>query len=193
VITVDDVAAIVVTRGDVELDQVCKPLEDAGIAAIGIWDNSTEQNLSVFGRYAAIAHVTDPVILVVDDDVALSQEAINGLLDAYRPRKLVSNMPPEYRERYTDSALVGFGSIFDRGLPSKAFKKFRQAAPLTNNEVFLRTADVVFSVLTPLVFVDLPFEYLPWTRAPNRMYRQPGNGQERQTMLTLCRHIRDNG
>jgi hypothetical protein len=187
-----EVAPIIVTRGDVTLAKVLAPFDGYGFADGYVWNNGSEdENLSVFGRYAAIEHVKAPVILVVDDDVALGKKAVDGLLAAYRPRKLVANMPLEYRERYTDSCLVGFGAIFDRGLPAKAFKRFRQGAPLTDNEWFLRTADVVFSVLTPFELVDLPFEYLPQTRAPNRMFRQPGNHTERQSMLAICRKVRD--
>lgn len=186
------VAPIVVTRGDVSIDEVLAPFDCVGFPEAYVWNNGgDDENLSVFGRYAAIEHVSAPVILVVDDDVALSKEAIDGLLAAYKPRKLVANMPPEYRERYTDSALVGFGAIFDRGLPAKAFKKFRQSAPLTDNDWFLRTCDVIFSTLTPFDLVDLPFEYLPQTHAPNRMYRQKNNGTERQAMLAVCRKVRD--
>jgi hypothetical protein len=236
-----NIAAIIVTRGDVDLTPVCEPFADAGISEIMVWDNGRERlkiknerqsgasglnasnhmlvrgemirDLSVYGRYAAIEHVTAPVILVVDDDVALDREAVLSLVAAYEPGKIVANMPTEYRTRYTDSCLVGFGAIFDRDLPSQAFAKLGfdgRVSPFIEDDwerfqrtqngvtfhignagILRRTCDVVFTTLTPFTLVDLPFTYLPQTRAPNRMYRQPGNTLERQRMLELCRKVRD--
>ncbi len=184
----EEVTAIVVTRGDVDLVPVLDPLP---FDEIGVWDNSEGEDLSVYGRYAAIEQATTKAVLVLDDDVELSPEAIEGFLRAYVPRRIVANMPREYRARYTDNCLVGFGAIFDRDLPAKAFARFREHAPFTEEKFFRRTCDIVFTMLTPFTMVDLPFTYLPQTRAANRMFRQQGNGSERARMQELARKVRD--
>lgn len=183
----DKVAVVMVTRGDVPLPAL------SGLTAENVvWDNATvAEDMSVYGRYAALELVTRPVVIVQDDDVLLSAEAVRGLLDAYEPGVIIANLPHEYRHRYTDSTLIGFGAIFDKDLPDKAFAKFREYAPATEEQWFRRTCDVVFTTLTPFKLVDLPFDYLPHTRAPNRMYRQPNHGLERQRMLQLARKVRD--
>lgn len=184
------VTALIVTRGDVPLDAATKPLR--GRFPLEIWNNATAgEDLGVYGRYAAMWEITTPVVLVQDDDVALTDEAVDGLLAAYKPGRITAILPPEYRHRYTDSTMVGFGAIFDRDLPERAFKRFRDYAPLTDEGWFRRTCDVIFTTLTPFTNVDLPFEYLPHTRAPNRMYRAPNHQLERQRMLQLAREVRD--
>ncbi len=186
-VNAQNVALVCVTRGDVELPALFGPTGE-----VVIWDNAkAAEDMSVYGRYAALDMVTKDVVIVQDDDVGLSTEAIDGLLAAYEPGKIVANVPPEYRERYTDSTLVGFGAIFDRDLPAKAFARFREHVAYADEQTFRRTCDIVFTVLTPFTLVDLPFTYLPHTRAPNRMYRQPGNFEERQRMLKLAREVRD--
>ena len=203
-----EVCGIVVTRGDVSLNRVLKPLEV--LDEVLIWNNSIDDDLAVYGRYAAIEHTERPVVLVVDDDVALSPEAVQGLLDAYEPGKIIANMPQEYRTRYTDSCLVGFGAIFESDLPRQAFNRFHSAQSAYENfpghepeyvfalngkmegvaeSMLQRTCDVVFTTLTPRLLVDLPFEYLPWTRAENRMYRNQEFLKERQLMLELARKV----
>ncbi len=186
-IDAQDVTAVVVTRGDVDLVPVLDPLPFDEIA---VWDNSTGEDLGVYGRYAAIGNVTTPVVLVQDDDVTLSPEAVEGLLRAYGPGRIVANMPREYRTRYTDSCLIGFGAIFDRELPAEAFATFRAHAPHTDEQWFRKTSDVVFTALTPFTNVDLPFEYLQHTWASNRMYRDAGHASNRGKMLDLCRSMR---
>lgn len=212
-IPAEDVAGIVVSRGDVPLTDVLRPLEPLG--DVIVWNNALDEDLSVFGRYQAIQATGKPVVLVVDDDVALSPEAVDGLLAAYEPGKIVANMPTEYRARYTDSCLVGFGAIFERDLPRQAFNRCfsRQDAYehigdgtrlhgrhvfWTNDGVvsmsesaFRRTCDVIFTTLTPRALIDVPFQYLPWTRAENRMYRNGAYLKERQRMLELARKVRD--
>ena len=209
-ISADQVAGIIVTRGDVELTQVLKPLEPLG--AVIVWNNALDQDLSVYGRYAAIAETEKPVVLIVDDDVALSPEAVDGLLDAYEPARIVANMPQEFRTRYTDSCLVGFGACFDRDLPRQAFNRLHMnqvasehfigeeirylfggadGLKVVKESMFRRTCDVVFTTLTPFTLIDLPFEYLPWTWNDDRMYRNKAWLTERQQMLQLARKVRD--
>jgi hypothetical protein len=182
------VAVVIVTRGDVPISPLLHPFSRLGFDQYCIWDNSVDTDFAVFGRYAAIDRVHAPVALVQDDDVLLTEKAINGLLKAYKPGFVTANMPPEFRRRYKDSCLVGFGAIFDSHLPLQAFARLNGDVP---EDVFNRTCDIFFTTLTPRKLVNLPFTYLPYTYDANRMYRTPGNTEERTGMLQLARRVRD--
>lgn len=186
----EQVAVVIVTRGDVPLRDVIAPFDEYDFGAVWVWNNLTDEDLGVYGRYAAIDNAEQPVILVVDDDVALNRGVIEALLANYRPGTITANEPAEdYRNRYTDSCLVGFGAIFDRDLPAQAFAK-ADVLGLTD-DVFNRTCDVIFTSLTPYRLVDWPFEQLPWSYDDTRMYRQAGFSEERGHVLEACRELRE--
>lgn len=184
------VAAVVVTRGDVNLHPVLTPLQ--GLAEVTVWDNSVRQDVGVYGRYAALDEIRSPVVVTVDDDTALRSRTVQRLLAAYEPGTIVCNVPARFRDRYTDSGLVGFGAIFDRHLAGDAFARFRRQAGHVDEQWFRRTCDIVFTMLGgPLKFVDLPYVELPWARADNRMWLQPDHADERNEMRSLCRQVRE--
>jgi hypothetical protein len=212
------IAAIIVTRGDHDLSEILDsyPTDWERI----VWDNGTREllrylpgaftatfsgndhtgplrDVSVYGRYAAIAHALDSdVVFVQDDDLVLPIESIEAIADAYEPGHVVCNMPERFRDTgfYDDHALVGFGALFPRELPEIAFQRFTDygvTVPLgTEQAFFYRTCDVVFTALTPRVLVDVPYRNLPWAEAADRMYRQEGHVGERQRMLELARAVR---
>lgn len=187
-------------------------------------------DLAVYGRYAAIEHASGDLIYVQDDDVIVSdperivrtwstaqRECQEGSWD---PQKLwigapnpgdlagisagnhvVCNMPPEFRhDFYREHALVGFGAVFHRDAPERAFERFWNASDdlgtlsketLRAGALFQRTCDVVFTALTPRVLVDVPIRHLPWYDAPTRMHKQPDHVGERARMLELALRVRD--
>lgn len=151
------VSAIIVTRGDVDLRSVLYSLPEEW--EVLVWDNRAGTvttwkgskwgvvahpvaNLSVYGRYAAIAHAANDLIYVQDDDVIVSdpqaivnewdrvalrqeQDPAGPPPDSEWGRHVVCNMPPEFRhDFYIDHALVGFGAAFHRDAPERAFRRF---------------------------------------------------------------------
>lgn len=193
-IAASDVSAVLVTRGDVDVLPVIESL--ACFAEVLVWDNSCETDCSVFGRYAAIPRAKHAVVYVQDDDCVLEPEAFRLLLAGYEPDLLVANMPGEFRHRfYDDHCLVGFGALFDRALPARAFDRWYHAARhglITYNlDVFKRTCDVIFTALTRYVLVDGPKVNLPWANDDSRMWKQPDHVGERTRMLELARRVRD--
>lgn len=140
-----NVSAIIVTRGNVDLAPCWAMMPDEWEKIA--WDNSKVNDVSVYGRYAAIELATHDLIYVQDDDVIVSDpQAIvdtwfaeihppsvdhylgDELISSYQPpgrECLVANMPQEFRhDGYTDSCLVGFGACYHRDLPHIAFGKF---------------------------------------------------------------------
>lgn len=193
-----NVAAVIVTRGNVALAPIIESLPHAWEPIV--WNNSLERDLSVYGRYAAIEHTSADVIFVQDDDCILAPESFQALLDAYTPGHVVANMPARFRPHYPDSCLVGFGAIFDRDLPAQAFGRFagydgpsdlfwraiaEQPAP------FLRECDAVFTTLTPRILLDLDYQDREFASDPDRLWRQPDHHAQRQRMLALARQVRD--
>lgn len=181
-VTPDQVTAVLVTRGDVDLTAA---LETLPFDDIRIWSNATGNDLAVFGRYAGLQNCR-PVVYVQDDDCVLPAASIADLLAAYEPGHVTCNMPQAWRDQpfYERHALVGFGSVFDRDLPEQAFARYlRSPGNLGAGGLFLRCCDVVFTALTPRVLVDVPYTNLPWATGPDRMYRQPTHFGERVRML----------
>lgn len=186
-----NISACLVTRGDVDLEPILAslPMDD-----VVVWDNSKREDLSVYGRYAAIAEAKHPLIYVQDDDCVLPTESIERLFwesdssgDEYG--RLVCNMPEPFRKTYYQRhALVGFGAVFHRSLPFKAFNRFCGSLgysefPQKWPAKLLRTCDVVFTALTPYAIFDVPYENLSWANASYRMYHQEGHVQERLEIL----------
>jgi hypothetical protein len=236
------VSACIVTRGDVDTDDVvCSFPEEWEVL---LWNNSEQMltkwrtasdveehpvtGLSVYGRYAAIRYASHDLIYVQDDDCIVSDP--KAILDAYcvvsgysrleSPAEqgpfstgvVACNMPPEFRHSfYQDHALVGFGAVFHRDAPKKAFEAmFSKAGPdlegnweeyikkgngylieIANAEYFRRTCDIVFTALTPRALVDVPVTNLDHAYSENRMYRQPDHVDERRRMLELALKVRD--
>lgn len=192
------VSAVLVTRGDVGVHEICDSLRAAGIDDIVIWNNRIEHDVAVYGRYAGIERARHPVIYVQDDDCVLEPDTIRLLLEPYEPGVAVCNVPERFRQTYTDSALVGFGAVFDRELPERAFSRMSDDGGILTIEdvgffadAFNRRADNVFTTLTPLKLVDLPYRDLPWASAPGRMWTTPGHTEERDRMIDLARKVRD--
>lgn len=210
-----NVSAIIVTRGDQDLIDILKSLDEVPVISETIvWDNGAgtvtirQRNLTadhfqvglgdlaVYGRYEAIGWASNEVVFVQDDDCIVDAAAA---IAAYEPGILAANMPQEFRPFYPDSCLVGFGAVFDDDLPDLAFggkwsdpdilsaADFAGAPP----DFFNRTCDVVFTTLTPRKLVDVPCRNLPWATGRDRMYRQPEHVGERNRMLRLARRVRD--
>jgi hypothetical protein len=196
-----NVSAVIVTRGDHDLSEILDSLPRDWQKVV--WDNSKRDDLSVYGRYAAIEECEHEAIFVQDDDCVLAPDTPHALLAAYKSEHLVANMPQRFRDTgfYDDHCLLGFGAIFHRDLPEQAFTRFALSshrngciawgAEGVDRSWFDRTADVVFTALTPRILLDLPYRDLPWATDPSRMYRQPSHVGERARMLELCRQVRD--
>lgn len=216
------VSAIIVTRGDVDLRPVFDSLPEEwevlvwanGAGALWKWtpdrkqhDVATVNDMSVYGRYAAIEYASGKVIYVQDDDcivsdpqaivdtwegVALELGEVGGCnTDAH----VVCNMPQEFRhDFYRDHALVGFGAAFHRDAPARAFDRW-YASPKTpgaNGEwgLISRTCDIIFTGLTQRILVDITKTNLPYAEDDNRMWKQPEHQGERAAMRELMLQVK---
>jgi len=189
-VSTEAVSAVIVTRGNVDLRPVLDSLPPAWQQVI--WDNSLRPvDRKVMGRYLAIAECEHDLIYVQDDDCVLA--APNLLVEAWwreaTSDSIVCNMPEEFRPYYPDSALVGFGAVFERSIPDTAFGLFELHHQL-DDDVWDRCCDVIVTALTPRQIVNVPKTNLPWAEDADRMYKQPTHFGERQHVLKLARNAR---
>lgn len=182
-----DVSAVIVTRGNVPLHDIVLSLPYGQVL---IWDNAKrDHDLGVYGRYAAIRECDRDVIYVQDDDALCRNH--DALCAAYAPGTIVANMPAERWDDYPDSALVGWGTVFDRDLPERAFRAWADAGHSTADDRFLLDPDVIFTTLTPHVKLDLGVRHLPWAKTDGRMFRMPDHTARRNETLRMARAVRD--
>lgn len=202
------VSAVLVTRGNVDLTEIVSSLAD--LDEVVVWNNrgpfvelyevkperlvhvfpTDGRDFGVYGRYAAISDCRNQVIYVQDDDVVVPRVSLAALFAAHRPGVVTSIMDDRDQAEHPDSALVGFGAVFERELPARAFERFRVGWPNGSSDEFHRICDVAFTGLTPCSPIDQPVRLLPWAVAEDRMWRQPGFHEERARALAIARTLR---
>lgn len=204
-----DVSAVIVTRGNVDLTPILESLPAHWERVV--WDNGRQictrysyaetayliesyeaQDLSVYGRYAALQFTEHPVTYVQDDDCLVSRPEV--LAWAFTGMNVVCNMPERFRhDFYVDHALVGFGAVFHRDTAIEVFSRW-QAHPKTpslDERIVQDGADVIFTTLAGRrTLVDVPHEDAPFASDPDRMWRQPDHVRNRTKILELARMVR---
>lgn len=170
-------------------------------------------DLSVYGRYAAIEHATHDLIYVQDDDVIVSdppaivnewdrvalrqeQDPAGPPPDSEWGQHVVCNMPQEFRhDFYREHALVGFGAVFHRDTPKRAFDRWYAGAkdPSANGRwgIIRNTCDIIVTALSPRILVDVPKKNLPYAYGDDRMWRQPEHQYERTWMLDQTLKVKE--
>jgi hypothetical protein len=187
-----DVTAVIVTRGDCDLRPILATLIFDNLC---IWNNQVAVDFGAYGRYVAIRdHVHTDVVYTQDDDCVVSEEDQLRLLDAYEPGTLTALMPPE-RIDYSDTVLIGWGSVFDRSMPEAAFQRWLDAGhEMESREFRVVGADFIFPILSPWKRLDGYHRDLPQAHADNRTWASFLNyGQIKEAFLREGRRIRDGG
>lgn len=199
-----DVCAVLVTRGDVDLGPILTTLPYERVV---IWDNGLrDRDLKVFGRYVGIFETKAPVIYFQDDDCLVHNH--DELLEEYNAHApcVVGNFRRDpARERYFhDTTLLGWGSLFDRDLPSQGFHRYADVmGPPTDDFLQGLGAEFTWPILAGCarkVLVDIePGGKVEWLEEdgrpifarPNRMSQAPGFYQELALVLAAARKVRD--
>jgi hypothetical protein len=140
-----DIAAVLVTRGNVDMTRI---VESLPYDEIVIWDNSTRPyNLGVLGRWAAIAETTKPVIFVQDDDCIVQTRGHEWLRQEYAPGVLTGIMPCDHAVGEAH-CLVGWGAMFDRDLPEHAFARWLKGGGSVR-DMCMGHPDIIVGTLAP--------------------------------------------
>jgi hypothetical protein len=202
-----NVSACIATRGDIDMKPILDSLPSHWETIV--WDNSlgvyvngrcvqaVPLDLGPYGRFEGLRrYATNTLCYVQDDDVIVSDpeeiawESDSGAAEYGR---LVCNMPPEFRTHYSDSAMVGFGAVFHRDAPEKAFQRFFDfhRNMRRTDTVFQRESCRIFTALTPRILVDVPKTDMPYASDPNRLWKDPKHVWYRGEALRLAREVRD--
>lgn len=186
-ITPNDIAAVIVTRGDVDLAPI---LDTLPYPEVVIWDNSKRPvDLGVFGRYAAIAETTKPIIYFQDDDVIFTAHA--ELMKQYRPGTLLANMDKPWVRagKYEETVCVGAGSLTSRILPAEAFARYAATYPI---DPWLHyECDLIFGTLAPWHRIDLGYRVRDVAKRPDRLCRQPWQTEQKKLAMERAKLVRD--
>lgn len=200
-ISPDQVCAVLVTRGDVDLTPICETLPYGDTI---VWDNSSKflGDYRVFGRYMGILETRQPYIYFQDDDCIVRNH--EQLMAAWEFGKVVGNFRRDpARERFfRDSTLLGWGALFERELPFRAFFRYARYFPIDEEFMFGLGAEFTWPILTPSkkVLVDIePGGAVEWLKEdgadvfgrPDRMSNQPGFYEEMERVMTRARGVRD--
>lgn len=185
--TADEVSAVIVTRGDVDLAPILAALPYSDVV---IWNDLERGSKGCYGRYLAMPEAKHDIIFYVDDDVVFT--AHDELLAAYEPGRIIANMPSPWYElaRYDQlgCCLVGAGSLVPRDLPQQAFDRYLANWPL--DELFLTYCDQVSGILNPSTRHDFGYEVLPYASGPDRIYTQPGADMRKATVQRRALDLR---
>lgn len=176
------VTGVVVSRMDRSIGAVLDPIiphvEDLivsrGHGGVGERYPTADAVVYTWGKSAC------PLIYTQDDDAIVDVAAV---IAAYKPGLVVCNMPADRRNDYRDGiALVGWGAIFDAVLVDKAFRRYWGYAlahglvEAWNDDVFRSEADRIFTGLSDLELIDVPFEHCEAAHGNDRMGRRANHG-----------------
>ncbi len=132
-------------------------------------------NRGVSERWDAVARTTEirrtrkeePFATYVQDDDAIVD--VPAVLAAYEPRVVTCNMPADRRAEYPDGiALVGWGAVMFAHTHN-CFEQWR-------DDVSISEADRIFTGLSPLKLIDVPFKHQTAAHGIDRMGRRVCHG-----------------
>lgn len=172
---IDNISAVIVTRGDVDLGPCLSSIvADEVIIRRG--------QGGVWPRWAAALHAKHDVIYVQDDDCVVDFAAV---IAAYDPAVVTCNMLTSHRSDYPDGvALVGWGAVFHRSMLN-VFEGWEI------DDLFWREADRVFTGLNPLRLIDLGVTHLPHAHGAERMGREARHGADLAEIRRRIQKVRN--
>ncbi len=195
-LTPDQVAAVIVTKGDVDLSPVLDSLLD--YAEVVIWDNSTLRDEKTHGRAQGVYLTDSAYIWSQDDDIIHSPENQHAILAAYKPGVLTGCMWPEWslgayqqgiEQGYDDLVFPGSGSIADRGIYGDAIASYLAHFPV--DDFFRLWCDTIVGIIAPTKQLDIRFEALPCAEDDNRMCNLPNAVRDKTEAINRARWVRD--
>jgi hypothetical protein len=182
------VSAVIVTRGDVDLEPILATLPYDEVI---VWDNSRKDwDARTYGRYLALQQVSNEVVYCQDDDLIFTCH--DELLAAFTPGHIAVNMPsPWFEECGYDQAecwLPSGGSVMERDLPWPALDRYLEHWP--RDEFFLGYCDFVFGMLTPGLRLDLGFDIRPEASNSGRISTVPGSDARKMEIMRRAAELR---
>ena len=193
---VDQVSAVIVTRGNTDLTPV---LDSLVFDDVVIFVNSQEPyDAMTYGRVLALERAQHPVIYSQDDDIIHTPENQAAIVAAYQPDVLTGCMWPDWsagaraqgiRGGYDDLVFCGSGAVYDAHLPGQAVSRYLDHYPY--DDFFLLWCDTIVGVLSPTRQLDIRFDALPEAEADYRMCNLPDAVAQKTEAIRRAREIRD--
>jgi hypothetical protein len=197
-VNVEDVTAVIVTRGDVSLEPV---LDSLVFPNVIVWNNSEkEEDKMTLGRALAALESSTEVVYSQDDDIVHSPENQMRILASYQPGFLSGCMWDEWSDGarrqgiengYDDLVFPGSGSISQRGLWLKSLERY--LAHYAHDDFFQMWADTIIGVISPTIQLDIRFEELDWGNNDNRMAHMDDAVALKTEAIRRAREVRDEG
>jgi hypothetical protein len=191
----DLVTAVLVTRGNVDLDPI---IDSLIFEKVIVWNNQTsEPDEMTYGRACALAFVPTELVYSQDDDIIHTPENQQAIIDAYQPGVLTGCMWDEWsdgarrqgiEDGYEDLAFAGSGSVYDRDLPGKAAARYLEHFPL--DDFFRLWADTIIGIIAPSAHLDIRFEALPSAEDDYRMCNLPDGVEQKTEAIERARWVR---
>ena len=189
-----DVTAVIVTRGDVDIQPV---LDSLIFDNVEVWDNSSvKQDQMTYGRVLAAMRAPTEVIYSQDDDLIHSHENQRRILEAYDEERMTGCMWPEWsagayeqgiENGYDDLVFPGSGSISHRDTWLDAIDLYLDSYP--RDDFFRLWSDTLIGVIAPTTQLDLRFEILPVAANGERMANLPDAVALKTEAITRGRKI----
>jgi hypothetical protein len=181
-----DVTAVIVTRGDVDLDPILSDMPDFREVLVAL-----DPPESCMGRWLKAQDATTDLVFFQDDDVLFSNH--DALLDAWRDDDvMLCNMNPEWVGSgpwsYNDVGLVGAGALVRRDSWESAFIRYLTQYP--EDRLLYDWADFVVGILTPHRKIDLGYTIRDAAYADNRLANTPGNRIRKHAVMSRARRMR---
>ncbi len=180
-----DVSAVLVTRGDVDIQPMLDTMRIYG--EVHVWNNAeTVFNARTFGRWLAAQRSANKVWYFQDDDIIFDRHL--ELCAEHRAGLATLNMPSPWYEQVQKSwwdtklplGMFGGGALVPRYLARPAFAPYLERwGP---DDLFFELCDLVAGTFIPWKRVDLGFEELPTSVAPNRICKDPERHSKRAEM-----------
>jgi hypothetical protein len=192
----DDVTAVIVTRGDVDLEPV---LDSLVFSNVVVWDNGEqEQDEMTYGRMLGSLEAPTEIIYTQDDDIVHSPENQMMILAAYTSMHLTGCMWDDWsagarrqgiENGYDDLVFPGSGSISQRALWTVAHARYLEHYP--HDDFFRMWSDTIIGVISPTIQIDVRFEELDWGNNDNRMARMEDAVALKTEAIRRAREVRN--
>ena len=191
-----DVSAVIVTRGDVDLEPVLSSLifED-----VVVWNNGERDcDEMTHARLLATFAAENRIIYSQDDDIVHTREDQQRIIDSYQSGVLTGCMWPEWSDGarrqgilngYDDLVFPGSGSVYDEQLAFDCADMYLEHYPL--DDFYRLWSDTIFGILAPTQQLDIRFGELPHADNDNRMSHLPNAVALKTEAIMRARRVRD--
>ena len=190
-----DVTAVIVTRGDVDLQPV---LDSLIFDKVVIWNNSIRRNEMTYGRVCAALMAHTSVVYSQDDDILHTRDAQQALVRSYEPGSMVGCMWPEWSDGarrqgiengYDDLVFPGSGSVTDIVVWTRAIDAY--LGHYQRDDFFRLWSDTLIGTIAPTRQMDMRFSPLPWAEGPTRMAEMPDGVALKTEAIRRGRAVRE--